>query len=647
MTTEAVPDFVREYKIDRVTLDIIENALKNIREEMDRVLVTTAVSPIIREQADEFPLIADRQGRMVVGQFGSPVDSVLENSPYSVEDLKDGDLIAVNDPYMMDGATSHLPDLLLVRPIFFDDTHVGYALQWGNLMDVGGSTAGSIPIDARSIFEEGVRMPPVKLYDGGKLNQEVLRFFCHNSRTPRETRADIMALAAGTAAGARGVKDLCARFGTDMYLEACDALLARTRDSVIRLIRDHIPEGERFEFEDYTDDDGLGNGPIKLKLALWREGDCLYLDWDGTDPQVPGPVNFLLNERMFQMFVGVFLIMAFDPTILFNDGYCDVVRVNIPAGSVLKPREPAPLSNRLVVMARQFDVLGAVFAKALGSFKVSASYGTSPNFVYSGTNKNGEPFQTMEILYGGLPSIPGKDGLDGHSWWPDFLAVPVEYMEKYYPLLIEEYAPRTDSCGAGQFRGGCGVKRVYRFLAEGHVTYQDDRSHTYPYGVDGGKHGGPSRKTLIRTTGEEIVLPSKVRDVPVGEGDRLVFETAGAGGNGDPLERDPEMVARDVRWKLVSAEAARQEYGVVLDAGSSVDTEATASLRQKLKSERTEELLEFDHGPIPELEELRSEISETRRRFNEWLSGEFTGPGNGDGSKTASGVKDEKEVVGG
>ena len=199
---QPVPDFVREHDIDHVTLDIIENALKNIRHEMDRVLITTAVSPVIREQADEFPMIADRKGRMIVGQFGSPVDTVLAHSPYEVEDLKDGDVIALNDPYMMEGSTSHLPDILLVRPIFYEDEHVGYALQWGNLMDVGGSTSGSIPIDARSIYEEGVRMPPVKLYDGGRLNEEVLRFFCHNSRTPRETRADVMAISAGTAAGA-------------------------------------------------------------------------------------------------------------------------------------------------------------------------------------------------------------------------------------------------------------------------------------------------------------------------------------------------------------------------------------------------------------------------------------------------------------
>jgi N-methylhydantoinase B len=619
---EEAPDFVREHDIDQVTLDIIENALGNIRYEMDRVLVTTAVSPVIREQADEFPLIADRQGRMVVGQFGSPVDTVLENSPYSVEDLKDGDVIAVNDPYMMEGSTSHLPDLLLIRPIFYEDDHIGYALQWGNLMDVGGSTAGSIPVDARSIFEEGVRMPPVKLYDGGKLNEEVLRFFCHNSRTPRETRADIMAISAGTATGAQRIKDICDRFGKDTYLEACDALLDRTRRSVIELIRQNIPEGERFEFEDYTDDDGIGNGPIKLKLTMWREGDKLHLDWTGTDDQVPGPVNFLLNKRMFQMFVGVFMIMAFDPTILFNDGYTDIIEVTLPEGSVLNPKPPAPLSNRLVVMARQFDVLQAVYGKALAAFKVSGSYGTSPNLVYSGTKKSGEPFQTMEILYGGIPAVPGKDGLDGHSWWPEFLGVPAEYMESYYPLIIEEYSARRDSCGAGEFRGGCGVKKVYHFLADGSITYQDDRAHTYPYGVNGGKPGARSAKTLVRKGGEEIKLPSKVRDVPVYEGDRLVFETAGAGGLGDPLERDPESVARDVRWNLVSREAAEEEYGVVLN-DDQVDEEETGNRREELRGQRDGDLPQFDHGPLPSIEEQRKEVAETRRRFDEWLSKEL------------------------
>ena len=354
---------------------------------------------------------------------------------------------------------------------------------------------------------------------------------------------------------------------------------------------------------------------------MWREGDELHLDWAGTDDQVPGPVNFLLNKEMFQMFAGVFLISAVDPTILFNDGYADIIKVNIPEGSVLRPEHPAPLSNRLVVMARLFDVLGAVYAKAIG-FNVSGSYGTSPNFVYSGVKEDGESFQTMEILYGGIPAIPGKDGLDGHSWWPEFMAVPAEYMETYYPMIIEEYSARPDSCGAGEFRGGCGIKKVYRFLSDGSVTYQDDRAATYPYGVAGGKPGTPSEKILIRDGGEELSLPSKVSDVPVKAGDQLVFSTAGSGGVGDPLARDPEAVAKDVRWGLVSSESARDEYGVVLDGSGAVDQDATESGREELRGQRGE-LLNFDHGPLPSLEEQRANIAETRRNFNEWLSGEL------------------------
>jgi N-methylhydantoinase B len=312
-TQQELPDFVREHDIDPITLDIIENTLSNTRYEMDRVLETTAVSPVIREQSDQFPLIADRHGRMVIGQFGSAINAILKHSPYEAEQLRDGDVIALNDPYMCEGSISHTPDFLILRPIFYEDDLVGYASQWGNLMDVGGTAAGSMPITARSIYYEGTRMPPLKLYDGGKLNEELLALFCHNTRVPKMVEADIKAIAAGTAAGAARVRELCERFGKDTYLEACHAILDRTRRGLIDLIRTHLPDGERFEFADHADDDGLGNGPIKLQLAMWRDGDKLHLDWTGTDPQVPGSVNFLLNIEMFKMFAGVFLIMAFAP----------------------------------------------------------------------------------------------------------------------------------------------------------------------------------------------------------------------------------------------------------------------------------------------------------------------------------------------
>jgi N-methylhydantoinase B len=623
-STTALPDFVREHHVDHVTLDIIENTLSNARFEMDRVLETTALSPVIREQSDQFPLIADRHGRMVIGQFGSAIATILENSPYTVQDLRDGDVIALNDPYMCEGVVSHCPDFLILRPIFFEDDLVGYSSQWGNLMDVGGTAPGSMPITARSIYYEGIRMPPIKLYSAGVLNEEALRMFCHNTRTPKMVEADIKAIAAGTAAGAARVRELCARFGKDTYLEACDAMLDRTRSGLIELIRTHLPDGERFEFTDYADDDGLGHGPIKLQMAMWRDGDKVNVDWTGSSGQVPGSVNFYLNPEMFKMFVGVFLIMAFSPDLVFNDGYYDLINVTIPEKSILRPEFPAPVGNRLTLMARQFDVVGAVFSKALEQFAVSGGYGTSPNFVFAGTDEHGEDFQVLEILYGGIPARPVGDGLDGHSWWPMFKAVPTEYLEKYYPIEVESYRARQDSGGAGYNRGGHGVAKTYRFLVDGTISFQDDRAVTFPWGYNGGQHGMSSEKLVIHADGTQERLPSKVETFPVAKGDRLVFSTAGAGGQGDPLTREPDRTAADVRSGLVSVQAAAAEYGVVVSADGEVDDAATERERERIRSERPD-LPEFDFGPVPSMEKLGEQIAEERASFDARLAGRSAG----------------------
>jgi N-methylhydantoinase B len=612
--SDAPPDFVGDHDVDQTTLDIIESTLSNVRYEMDRVLETTAISPVIREQSDQFPLIADAQGRMVMGQFGSAIDTIIANSPFDREDLEDGDVIATNDPYMCAGAVSHTPDMLLLRPIFYDDDLVGFSSQWGNLMDVGGKTPGSMPVQATTIFEEGMRLPPVKLYKRGEIDSELLESFAHNTRLPEHAEADIKALAAGTKTAEARIQELCDRFGKETYLEACDAILDRTRDGMIDLVHEFVPEGERYTFEDHVDDDGMGNGPIKLHLEIYREGDTVYLDWTGTDAQVPGTVNFLLNEKMFKMFTGVFLIMAFDPLLTFNDGYYDLFEVTLPEGSVLQPEFPAPLGNRLPTMARQFDVLQATFSKLIDGFSVAGSYGTSPNLVYAGTDSDGDDFQMLEILYGGIPARPGGDGLDGHSWWPLFRTVPAEYQEAYYPLTIDEYSTRADTGGAGEFRGGHGITKVYTFEEDGAITFQDDRAHTYPWGVDGGKHAQTSEKRLIRADGSEEDLPSKVENVAVAAGDRLVFSTAGGGGLGDPLDRDPDAVAGEVERGLVTESAARTEYGVVLDDDGAVDESATEERRSKIRSTRGDPE-QFDYGPLPDEETLSERIAEERRTF--------------------------------
>ena len=569
--------------IDTVTLDLIENALSNARHEMDAVLFRSAMSPVIREQHDEFPMITDPKGRMIVGQFGSYVAEMLREKRF---DLAPGDIILQSDPYQCGGAVSHINDWLVLIPIFHDDTLVGFSSMFGHMMDVGGPVAGSMPTTAQSIFGEGMRIPPIKLYDRGQLNQAALDLVLNNTRTPDMNYSDLMAIIAGSRAGEKRVIEICQRFGTETYFQACEELLLRTNRAMRRLIVQNLPT-EPTSFEDYVDDDGCGNGPFKLKLTVWREGEDAYFDWTGTSDQAPGPINFYLHEGMFKMFIGVYMIMVFDPQILFNDGFYDLIHVKMPKGSVLQPEFPAALGCRTHALARQFDVLGGALGHNAPEMATAAGYGSSPHFLYSGIAIDGAPFQLMEILYGGIPGRPLGDGIDGHSWWPLFENIPTEYLETYFPIVIESYTSIRDSGGAGKHRGGNGVEKIYRILEPGEVSIHDDRHQSHPWGILGGKPGACSAKWLIQGDSGRKPLPSKVDHVEVYPGDKIIFQTAGAGGWGDPLERDSEAVRKDVARRLVSIEVAREVYGVVLDPATlQTETKETEALRQRIRSTR-------------------------------------------------------------
>ena len=577
----------RAADLDPITLDLIENALRNARHEMDAVLFRSAMSPVIREQHDEFPMITDAAGRMIVGQFGSYVSEMLAEQAF---ELEPGDIILQSDPYLCGGAVSHINDWMVLIPIFFEGELVGFSSMFGHMMDVGGPVPCSMPTAATSIFGEGIRIPPIKIHERGRPNEAALRILMNNSRTPEMNYSDLMAIIAGSRTGERRVMEICARFGVETYKKACEALLLRTERAMRALIVKNLPEEPQY-FEDFVDDDGLGNGPFKLKLTLWREGEHAFFDWTGTSPQAPGPINFYLHEGMFKMFIGVYMIMVFDPQILFNDGFYDLIHVTLPKGSLLHPDFPAALGSRTHALARQFDVLGGALSKSAPEMATAAGYGSSPHFLYSGVDREGRPFQLMEILYGGIPGRPVGDGMDGHSWWPLFENIPSEYLESYYPLRIESYASRPDTGGAGRHRGGNGVEKVYRLLEPGKVSIHDDRHLSQPWGILGGRPGAVSEKWLVRDDGVREPLGSKVDNVHVEPGDRIVFRTAGGGGWGDPLERDPERVRADVLRRLMSAEVAERDYGVVL-AGDAREIDPAAT-------EARRELIRRGRGPLP------------------------------------------------
>ena len=605
--------------VDPITLDIIENALRNARTEMDAVLFRTAMSPGIREQHDAFPMIANQEGKMVVGQFGSFFWGFQQGYDGTIEE---GDIFLTNDPYTCNGAISHLNDWLMMMPIYIDGRIVAWAAMFGHMTDIGGKVPGSLPTDAAQIFEEGIQIPPVKIYRKGELNKEILEMILRNCRLPEWNRSDFNAVVAALRLAERRIVEMVERFGVDPLISAMQEMLDRNKRAMGSILNKVIPESKQ-HFIDYIDDDGMGMGPYKIECTMWRDGEMVIFDFAGTDPQSISSVNFLLNEEMFKMFLGAFFINLFDPQILFNDGFYDLVDVRIPRGSILKPIRPAALSSRTHMLARIFDVMSGLLGQSSPDALCAAGFSDSPHFMYSGYDKEGEWYQLYQIGFGGVPGRPAGDGPDGHSLWPAFTNVPNEFLEAYFPLRIVQYETIVDSGGAGLHRGGNGLSMGYQFLEPGEISIHDDRWLTHPWGVNGGRPGKRSTKLMVRNTGESEWMPSKCDRVKVSPGDTLYFNTWGGGGWGDPLERDPATVALDVRRRLVSPEGAKR-YGVVITTDNKVNDTATAELRRQLSSSRGKIEL-FDFGGS--VEELKTKcLSDTHLEppttpvFQKWMT---------------------------
>jgi N-methylhydantoinase B len=589
--------------VDTVTVDIIENALKNAREEMDAVLFRTAMSPGIREQGDCFPMIANHDGKMVVGQFGSFIHGFMDSFNDTIDE---GDILLTNDPYMCNGAVSHLPDWIVLVPIFREGRHIAWSAMFGHMSDNGGMVPGSIPINADSIFQEGIRIPPTKLYRKGVLQSDLLELILHNVRTPQWNRFDLNALVAACNTAAKRVVDIADRFGDDIFYSTMEIMLERNHMAMTAIINMLVPEEPRV-FEDYLCDDGVGKGPYKIRCKMWREGNVAIFDFDGTAQQAKSSINFYLNEEMFKMFFGSFTINLVDPQILFNDGFYDLVDVRIPQGSLLKPNYPAALSGRTHALGRIFDVMGGLLGQGAPEAMNAAGFSDSPHLFYSGYDDKGEWFQLFQIGFGGIPGRPAGDGPDGHSLWPGFTNVPNEFLEAYFPLRVDLYAAIPDSGGAGLHRGGNGLSVGYRFLNDGQIAIHDDRWLTYPWGVNGGEPGMRSTKILEKANGKRQTLPAKCEGVHVEKGDILYFNTWGGGGWGDPFQRDPALVLADVQRELVSVDGAKR-YGVVI-VDNAIDESATATLRLQLTDERGAVEL-FDFGGTIEQIKARS-LAET------------------------------------
>ncbi|KXN87731.1 5-oxoprolinase [Leucoagaricus sp. SymC.cos] len=602
------PDKLSSQAFDPIIVQLVEAGLQNIRVEMDTLIQRVAMSPAMREQLDYFPMIAagdgPHSGKMVCGQFGSFIPGFLASWDETIEE---GDVFLTNDPYSCSNAISHLNDFLVVTPVHYQGKIVAWTANLGHFTDIGSSVPGSMPNCASSIYEDGTQIPLCKLYSRNVPNTAVFKIVERNSRKFDFAKSDLRALVAATRVAAKRIIEICERFGVEAYEKALDTLLTRNRLAVGKIIRNTV-SAEKVHFEDYIDDDGFGVGPWKVAGTMWKElnkeGDeVIILDFDGTDPQSDRSINFALSHEMLKMFVVFYLLTVFDPSTIVNDGSFDLIEVKVPEGTLLNPIRPAALSCRTHLLGRVFDTLGALFGQRTPEFLSAGGYSDSPHFFFSGWNKAGEWFQLYQIGFGGIPSRPLGDGPDGHSMWPSMRSVPNEFLESYLPLRVDRYETVPDSGGEGFYRGGNAMRIDYAFLDSGNISIHDDRWYTKPWGVNGGGVGARSTKTLVRYSVDQEnpprqVLQSKEDFIRVDAGDVLEWVTWG--GNGDPLQRDPVLVAKEVRRGLVKDPA---RYGVCLTAAGEVDMQATLSLRASMKP-RQEQLCEevFNRGePMKEL----------------------------------------------
>ncbi|WP_424016714.1 hydantoinase B/oxoprolinase family protein [Halorientalis pallida] len=526
--------------IDPVTLEILRNQLESIAEEMGHVLITGSYSPNIKERQDCSTALFDADGKMIaqaehipvhLGAMPDAVDAIIDDDP------KPGDVFIVNDPFA--GGT-HLPDITLVSTIAPEDEVIGFAVSRAHHADVGGSAPGSMPPGAQEIYEEGLRLPAVRLVDGGDLNEAVLDVLLANVRTPDERRADLRAQRAANERAEERIGELLDDHGS-LLLDAFDAVVDYSRARIESEIAD-LPDGE-YHAQDILEGDGVTDDDIPIEVTVTVDGDRIAVDFAGTAPQVAGNLNAPLSVAKSAVY---FVVRAVtDPEIPSNHGCYEPVSVAAPEGTVLNPRPPAAVvGGNVETSQRVTDVTLAALAEAIPERVPAGGQGTMNNLIIG--DREGE-FTYYETIAGGFGARPDKDGMDGvQVGMTNTLNTPVESMESEYPLRVETYALRPDSGGDGEHRGGLGLERSVTVETDATVSLLTERRRTAPAGVDGGADGAMGENLV---DGESV--PSKA-SVDVSAGATVTIRTPGGGGHGDPADRADEAREADRRDEKVT-----------------------------------------------------------------------------------------------
>lgn len=539
--------------VDLISLEIMNNALRSVADEMFISLMKSAYSTNIKERHDHSSAVIDVRGRLIVqaekslaihlGSLTGLIDSILDQ--YKIEEIKPGDMFVANDPYCAGG--SHLPDVNLALPVFVDGQLICFVCNIAHHADIGGMSPGSMAGGMSEIYQEGLRIPVVRLFSGGELVGDILKLLLLNARVPEERRGDYYAQISSCRLGERRVEEIAQRFGRDQLVAGFDEIITRTRRRIEEAIA-ALPAGVHL-FEDVMDDDGLGTANIAIKLTLTIDPGVprLLFDFTGTHCQVLGNINTTMNATRASVLYGVKALL--DPDAPNNQGLIDAVDIFVPSGALLNAEFPAAVAARANTCQRIVDVVIGAFADVLPDRVVGAANGANTTTVIAGINpvtrRQYVYFETLGGGFGGRSTKDGKDGVQVHI--TNTSNLPVEAIELEYPLIVERYEFVEGSGGRGRYRGGLGLRRVIRPVAHTALfSGFGERFVNAPWGVFGGDEGRPGRFDLLSVNGTRERLINKPSGVTITASEAIIVETAGGGGYGPVSARSSEAMTEDL-----------------------------------------------------------------------------------------------------
>jgi len=572
---------------DPIEFELFKNALFGVADEMALTVFRTTYSGVLKDNMDYSTALFDGDGVLVAqgltlpGHLGSMPTAIAAVKAAFAGQVYPGDVFILNDPFQ---GGMHLPDVFIFKPIFGDEKTIAWACAVCHQTDVGGRVPGSNASDSTEIYQEGLRIPPLKFYERGVRNETLFSLIEKNVRVPVKVFGDLRAQLAACHIAEQAVIELAAHYGAEKLATYMTELVDYAERMTRAALRE-LPDGV-YDFLDHIDDDGIDAGkPIPLKVTITKSGDAIAVDWTGSAPQVKGAINNTLSYTKSASYCAIRSILP--QNIPTNEGVFRAISVTAPEGTIANMVLPGACAARGLTGFRMVDCMFGALAKMLPEQVFAASDGGNTGVSIGGYLPDRTPFIYVDFTCCAWGARPYADGLDGNSHiYANMASQPIEVTETEQPLQITAYEFIQDAMGPGRFRGGAPFRREYKLLAEEAILQvRSDRRTFRPFGLYGGGPGKPSMNYL-NPERNPAPLPSKLT-MTMRRGDLFRHEVAGGGGWGDPLERDPALVLRDVLNEFISERAAREDYGVVL-AGKplTIDAAATKALREQLRTQR-------------------------------------------------------------